>query len=152
MNNVKHKKKVAEPTILIVEDHDALRDSLRRWLSSTFPDCTFFEAGSGEEAVAMASSQLPNIVLMDIGLPKMNGIDATRHILNASPESKIVMLTIHDISDYKADAKAAGAEAYVSKHMMHKELIPTLEKLLLHLVDTKSDSPPLKRNGTGNSS
>jgi DNA-binding NarL/FixJ family response regulator len=135
MNNVKYKKKVAEATILIVEDHDALRDSLRRWLSSTFPDCTFFEAGSGEEAVAMASSHLPNIVLMDIGLPKMSGIEATRLIKKAVPNIKVVILTIHDVVDYKTDALAAGAIAYIPKHAMHTELIPVVTKLLSHPDD-----------------
>jgi DNA-binding NarL/FixJ family response regulator len=149
MNNVKYKKKVAKATILIVEDHDALRDSLRRWLSSVFPDCIFFEASTGEEAVAHASAYVPDIILMDIGLPKMSGIEATRQIRNAVPETNVVMLTIHDFTDYRNDSIDVGAVAFISKHMMHKELIPTLEKLLSHPVDTSLDSHPSKRKDNG---
>ncbi len=145
MNNVKYKKKVAKATILIVEDHDALRDSLRKWLSSIFPDCNFMDAKSGEEAVALASDRSPDIVLMDIGLPKMNGIEATRYILKAVPTTHVVILTIHDVADYKTDASAAGAIAYIPKHRMHSELIPVVTKLLLHPDDNMLDFSKMKR-------
>jgi DNA-binding NarL/FixJ family response regulator len=145
MNNVKYKKKVAEATILIVEDHDALRDSLRKWLSSIFPDCNFIDAKSGEEAIKLASSHLPDIVLMDIGLPKMSGIEATRYILKAVPKTHVVILTIHDVADYKTDASAAGAVAYIPKHAMHSELIPVMTKLLSHPEDNMLNFSEMKR-------
>jgi len=140
MNNVKYKKKVAKATILIVEDHDALRDSLRRWLSSIFPDCTFFDVSTGEEAVAHTSVHIPDIILMDIGLPKMSGIEATRQIMNAIPETNVVILTIHDGTDYRNDSADAGAVAYIPKHRMHSELIPVVTKLLLHPDDNMLDA------------
>jgi DNA-binding NarL/FixJ family response regulator len=145
MNNVKYKKKVAKATILIVEDHDALRDSLRKWLSSIFPDCNFMDAKSGEEAIELASSHLPDIVLMDIGLPKMSGIEAPRQIRNAVPETHVVILTIHDVADYKTDALAAGAVAYIPKHAMHSELIPVVTKLLSHPDDNMLNFSKMKR-------
>jgi DNA-binding NarL/FixJ family response regulator len=138
MKNSQDKNQVIKPTILIVEDHDALRDSLRRWLSSIFPDCDFLEAKTGEDAVALIPDRLPDIVIMDIGLPGMNGIEATRHIKGTVQKTQVVMLTIHDISDYKVDAASAGAIAYVPKHRMHSELIPVLEKLLPHIKNTGS--------------
>ncbi len=115
---------------MIVEDHDAVRASLREWLSATFPQCRFLEAKSGEEAVALASAQPPDIVLMDIGLPKMSGIEATRRIKAVVPQAQVVMLTIYDDPAHQADAAAAGACAYVTKRKMHKELIPLITKLL----------------------
>jgi two-component system invasion response regulator UvrY len=145
MNNVKYKKKVNEATIMIVEDHDALRDSLKKWLSSTFQNCEFLEAKSGEEAIELASSHLPDIVLMDIGLPKMSGLEATRGIKNAVPTIQVVILTIHDGTDYKADAEAAGAVAFIPKHSMHSELIPVVTKLLSHPDDNMLNFSKMKR-------
>lgn len=118
------------PTIMIVEDHDAVRAALCDWLGAAFPNCIVIEAKSGEEAVDLALAQPPDVVLMDISLPGMNGIGATRRIKAAVPQTQVVMLTIHEAPEYQADAMAAGASAYIVKRHMHTELIPTLSKLL----------------------
>lgn len=117
-------------TIMIVEDNDTVRTSLRDWLSTTFSECSFLAAKSGEEAVALALANHPDIVLMDIGLQQMDGIEATRRIKFLLPKVHVVMLTVHEAHEYKADAISAGASAYVTKRKMHKELIPILTTLL----------------------
>ena len=117
-------------TILIVEDNDVVRSSLQDWLSATFPECTFQMVKSGEEAVEKVANWPPTIVLMDIGLPGMNGIQATRMIKAASPETKVVMLTIYNDVEHRADASEAGANAYLSKSKMHSELVPLMKRLL----------------------
>jgi len=128
------------PLILIVEDHDVLRASLCDWLGDTFPACRFLEARSGEEAVVLAGAAPPAIVLMDIGLPQMNGIAATRHIKAAAPHAQVVMLTNYEADDYQADARAAGASAYVLKWKMQAELIPLLARWLGNLLDPDGGS------------
>jgi DNA-binding NarL/FixJ family response regulator len=117
-------------TILIVEDHDAVRGSLREWLETIFPQCRVIEAASGEEAVALAQTNLPRLVVMDIGLPQMNGIEATRRIKASVPSAQIVVLTIYEDDLYRADAEVAGASAFVPKRSMQTKLIPTLVALL----------------------
>jgi DNA-binding NarL/FixJ family response regulator len=117
-------------TILIVEDHDAVRKSLRDWLEVEFPQCRVIEAASGEEAIALIRVESPRLVVMDISLPGMSGIEATRQIKAALPSAQIVMLTIHEGDAYRADATAAGASAYVPKRVMQSELLPTLAALL----------------------
>lgn len=117
-------------TILIVEDHDTVRRSLREWLETVFPDHQFVEASTGEEALAAIQDRLPNVIIMDISLPEMNGVETTRHIKAMVPTAKIVMLTIHEGEAYRADAAAAGANAYVPKRAMQTELIPALSALL----------------------
>jgi DNA-binding NarL/FixJ family response regulator len=117
-------------TILIVEDHDAVRRSLREWLEAVFPQCRVMEATSGEEAVAMAQVTSPRVVVMDIVLPQMDGIEATRRIKADMPTVEVVILTIHEAEAYRADAAAAGAGAYVPKRAMRTELIPALAALL----------------------
>jgi len=117
-------------TILIVEDHTDVRRALRDWLGLEFPRCRVIEAASGEEAIALARSESPRLVVMDIRLPGMNGIETARQIKAALPFTQIVMLTIHTGDIYLADARAAGASAYVTKQRMHSELVPTLAALL----------------------
>ena len=116
--------------ILIVDDHDQVRASLKNWLGATFPNHDFIEAASGEEAVAMSRENEPVLVLMDIALPEMNGIEATRQIKAARPATQVVMLTIHDAPDYRRDAEEAGACAFIGKERAHSCLIPVLRRLL----------------------
>ena len=123
-------------TILIVEDHDELRETLVEWLKSVFSDCTFLVAGSGEKAIELAEAHQPAIVLMDIQLPGINGIEAIRRIKKISPQTQALILSVMNVSAYKEEAMAAGACAYINKQHMHAELIPALTKLLsLHTTE-----------------
>ena len=117
-------------TILIVEDHEAVRRSLRDWLLVEFPQCRVIEVASGEEAIALIQVESPRLVVMDISLPGMSGIEATRQIKAALPSAQVVMLTIHEDDTYRADATTAGASGYVPKRVMQTELLPTLAALL----------------------
>jgi len=117
-------------TILIVDDHGAVRLSLRSWLELVFPQCQFVEAASGEEAVTMAQSNQPTLVIMDVGLPGINGIEATRRIKASLPSVQVVMLSVNDDEAYQIQAAAAGASAYVSKWRMQTDLQPVLTQLL----------------------
>jgi len=117
-------------TLLVVEDHEALRDSLKNWLLTVFEDFRVFLAASGEEAVDKAAELKPDIILMDVFLPKLNGIDALRLIRNEMPEAKVIMLSIYEDPVYQADAIAAGACAYVAKRKMGTELVPLIKRLL----------------------
>jgi two-component system invasion response regulator UvrY len=121
--------------ILIVEDHDAVRRSLRDWLKVEFPQYRVIEAVSGEEAMALTQIESPHLVVMDITLPGMSGIEATRQIKATLPSAQIVMLTVHEDETYRADATAAGASAYVPKRAMQTELVRTLAALLANTHD-----------------
>ena len=116
--------------ILIVEDHDELRETLVEWLQSVFSNCTFLVAGSGEKAIELAEAHQPAIVLMDIQLPGINGIEAIRRIKKISPQTQALILSVMNVSAYRDEALAAGACAYINKQHMHAELIPVLTKLL----------------------
>lgn len=119
-----------EQHILIVEDHPGVRKSLRECLELAFPQYQLLEAASGEEAVAIAETVLPGLVIMDIGLPGMNGIEATESIKKILPDTQVVMLTICDDDDYRNHASAAGASAYVAKRDVKTDLLPTLRRIL----------------------
>ena len=116
--------------ILIVEDHKVLRNSLRDWLKGVFPQCDFSEAASGETAIEICRTITPDLILMDISLPRLNGIGTVKHILSLVPKAKVIMLTIHEEEAYRIEAMSAGASAYVPKSVMKTELIPTMTRLL----------------------
>lgn len=121
---------VAAHTILIVEDHERTREVVRDWLSFVFPSFRLLEAGNGEEALRMAVQHQPEIVLMDVEMPGMKGIEATRRLKLALPSANVVVLSIYSAPEYRSAAAAAGAVAYVTKNTMHQELVPTLVGLL----------------------
>lgn len=116
--------------ILIVEDHNALRASLRDLLSSYFPNSFIVEAKNGEEAISLAFTHHPDVVLMDISMPGITGIESTRRIKNELPMTRVVILTIHENPEYRIDAAAAGASTFIPKRKMGTDLIPVLSDLL----------------------
>jgi DNA-binding NarL/FixJ family response regulator len=101
--------------ILLVDDFKPWRVAARRILSAV-PDFQIVgEASNGVEAIEQAAALLPDIVLLDIGMPLLNGIEAARTIRQASPESKIIFLTEQDDEDVMSVALATGAEEYLVK-------------------------------------
>lgn len=117
-------------TILMVDDHEAMRLSLRSWLELIYPQWRLEEAASGEEAVIMAQVFKPDLVIMDLGLPGMDGFEATRRIKASLPSTPVVMLSVNDDEAYRRQAASVGAAAYVSKWQMQTELQPLLAQLL----------------------
>ena len=101
--------------VLLVDDHPLVREGLRALLTS-LPDMTIVgEAGDGEEAVTMALELQPDIILMDLHMPKLNGIEATRRIVSASPHIGILVLTMLGDDDSVFGAMRAGARGYLLK-------------------------------------
>ncbi len=105
-----------DPTrILIADDHTLLRDGLRALLAS-IPDIEVLgEAATGQEALRLATELQPDVILMDIQMPDMNGIEATRQILRTSPHMGIIILTMFKDDDSVFAAMRAGARGYVLK-------------------------------------
>ncbi|GAB4573344.1 MAG: response regulator transcription factor [Anaerolineae bacterium] len=101
--------------ILIADDHTLFRDGLRALLSSVEDISVVGEAASGQAAVALAADLIPDVILMDIQMPELNGIEATRQILRANPHIGVIMLTMFDDDDSVFAAMRAGARGYVLK-------------------------------------
>ncbi len=117
-------------TLLIVEDNYYVRVLLRDWLADILPACRLLEAGDGEEAIEIALEERPTGVLMDIGLPRLNGLEATRRLLAAWPEARIVLMSHAEAARHTSEGLAAGAKAVISKRDMDSQLIPLLADLL----------------------
>ena len=112
--------------LLLVDDHAVVRSGLRMLLASESDVEIVGEAGSGSEAVAAAASARPDVILMDIGLPDMTGIEATRVVKSGFPEIAIVALTIHEDEEYFFRMLDAGASGYVPKRAAPEELLTAI--------------------------
>ncbi len=116
-----------QPTsILIADDHNIMRKTLRQWLSNKFPDLKVFEAHSGEQALKILTDSFVDLVLMDIHLPGINGIETTKQIKSIFPELPVIVLTVQEDVRYQAEAKQVGADAYVVKRKMYTDLVPLM--------------------------
>ena len=112
--------------VLLVEDHETVREGLRMLLDSQ-PDIEVVgEAANGRLAVEYSERFHPHVVIMDLSMPEMNGLQATQAIKKGSPETAIVALTRHDYAAFVEELKKAGASAYVLKQSVSRELLDAI--------------------------
>ncbi len=116
--------------ILIVDDHPTLREGLRSLLSSQDVFDIVGEAGDGLEAVALVDQLRPDLVLMDISMPRMDGIAATREIKGKRPETKILIFSVYKTPEYIKAALEAGADGYILKESPRTKLILSIKNIL----------------------
>jgi len=116
--------------VLLVDDHQIMREGLRALLDSEPDMSVVAEAGDGRAAVEMAREFGPNVVIMDIVLPLLNGIEATRQILAALPLTKVIALSMHAENHFVADMLRAGASGYVLKECGFEELRQAIDTVL----------------------
>jgi DNA-binding NarL/FixJ family response regulator len=109
-------------TVLLVDDHSLVRRGFRRMLEDEKDMDVVGEAGDGEAAVKLAKELRPQVVVMDCALPGMNGLQATREILEDSPDANVLMLSMHSESTWVRQAIEAGAKGYMLKNAMDLEL------------------------------
>lgn len=113
-------------SILIVDDHPVFRSGLRSLLELQPGLLVVGEAGSAEDALRLASELQPDVILMDIQLPSMNGIEATRRIKSVNPRIQILMLTMFQDDDSVFAAVRAGAQGYVLKGSNEEEIVRSI--------------------------
>jgi DNA-binding NarL/FixJ family response regulator len=114
------------PRVLIVDDHAFIRRGVQTILHP-FPEWEFCgEAENGKEAIRLADELKPEVIIMDISMPGLNGIEATRAIRKTQPSVKIVLLTLHDSSELLRIAFRAGARGYLLKTDAEQELVKAL--------------------------
>ena len=115
-------------TVLLVDDHEMVRRGVRAFLE-TRPDITVVaEAGSGEEAVKLAAEHAPDVALMDLIMPGMDGVEATRRLTARSPRTSVVMLTSYHDDEHVFPAIQAGALSYILKEVGPDELADAVRK------------------------
>ena len=115
-------------SVLLVDDHAMVRQGVKAFLV-TQPDLSVVgEAGSGEEAIKLAAQLIPDVILMDLIMPSMDGVEATRRVKQVSPRSQIVVLTSYHEDEHIFPALKAGALSYILKDVSAEELAAAVRK------------------------
>lgn len=118
--------------ILIADDHEVVRRGVRTLLEARAGWQICDEAAEGREAVEKAGRLQPDVVILDIGMPVLNGLEATRQIREVSPRSEVLVLTMHESEQVVAEVLAAGARGYVLKSDAGRDLVNAVEALGQH--------------------
>jgi DNA-binding NarL/FixJ family response regulator len=116
-------------TVLLVDDHSLVRRGFRRLLEDESDMEVVGEAGNGEESIRLARELHPQVVVMDCALPGINGLQATRKVVEESPEISVLMLSMHTESTWVRQAIDAGAKGYVLKDALDLELGAAIRKI-----------------------
>ena len=115
-------------TVMIVDDHEMVRRGAFSYLEAQPDISVVAQAGSGEEAVRLAQECIPDVVLMDLVMPGMDGVEATRRVKNISPRTQIVILTSFHQDEYIFPALQAGAISYLLKDVKATELVEAIHR------------------------
>ena len=113
--------------VLLVDDHDLVRLGIKKLLSD-FPNIQIVgEANSGEKAIEIIEKVKPDVILMDVKMPGMGGLEATKHIVNEHPEIKILVVTVYGDEPYPTRVLQAGASGYMTKGVSVDEMIQAIK-------------------------
>ena len=103
---------------------------LQNQINTYKTDYEIRDVSTGENAVKLCGEIKPDLIIMDIKLPGINGLLATKQIKKMFPDTIVVMLSVYDIPSFQSEAAANGASAFLSKNNMYKDLVPTIQKLM----------------------
>lgn len=112
--------------VMLVDDHELVRTGIRRLLDEAAGVTVVAEAASGEEAIALARKRRPDVVLMDVSMPGIGGLEATRQLCQLLPKLKIIVLTMHDDDPFPTRLLDAGASGYLTKGCTLEEIVTAL--------------------------
>lgn len=119
------------PQILLADDHELVRNGLRDVLAKRSGWDVCGEAANGREAVQKAKELQPDVVILDVSMPELNGVEATREIVKTCPKTEVLVLTVHDSDSLIREILDAGARGYILKSDATKKLIAAVESLLV---------------------
>jgi two-component system response regulator DegU len=115
--------------LAIVDDHELARESLQNMLSDEGDIEIVGEAANGRQALLLCSRLRPDLILMDVRMPEMDGLDATKEVKERYPEISVIMLTMHENPDYLLEALKAGAAGYVLKDAPQEDIIEAIRRV-----------------------
>lgn len=113
--------------IVIIDDHQLFREGVKRILDFEPSFEVIAEGDDGEEALAIVDAHKPDVVIMDINMPKVNGVEATKQLIEADEDTKVIILSIHDDENYVTHALKTGARGYLLKEMDADTLIEAVK-------------------------
>ncbi len=127
-------------SVLIADDDERFRGELRQLLARE-PEVSVAEARDGDEALRLTREMRPSVVLMDITMPSVDGLEATRRIKALQPETKIIIVTVHAEEPYRRAARESGADGFLVKKTLTGELMPMIRRLVPQSRKGPGDSP-----------
>ena len=116
--------------VLLADDHDLVRIGIKHLLESHLGFRVVGEARNGEEAIALATEYMPDVILMDVSMPKMGGLEATEKLLRISPDFKIIALSVHATGPAPTRMLEAGAAGYITKGGDPSEIVAAIRKVV----------------------
>ena len=116
-------------TVLIVDDNAQFRTLLREIVAKEPELHVVSEAADGAEAIQLAQDLRPDILLLDLGMPRVNGLEVLRWSKAERPECQVIIVTVHTEDAYRQAAEASGADAFLLKRTLGTDLLPTLQRL-----------------------
>lgn len=122
--------KTSEARVAVVDDHDFMRETMRDMLSDEEGISVVGEARDGREALELCRRERPDLVLMDVRMPRMDGLAATKEIKKQFPATSVLMVTMHENTDYLLEALRAGAAGYVLKDASREEMTSAVRRVL----------------------
>lgn len=143
------------PRILIVDDHEIVREGIRTLINRARPTWEICgEAANGKEAIAAVQSMKPDVVVLDITMPGLSGLEATQKLVKSDLETRILMFTMHESSRLANDVREAGAHGLVLKSQASRDLIVAIETLLaggtfFPTPETNTPPPPSTKFSPG---
>jgi DNA-binding NarL/FixJ family response regulator len=143
------------PRVVIADDHEIVREGIRRLLTRLRPAWEICgEAASGSQTIELVKTQKPNVVILDITMPGMSGLEAARHIAKLDLGCRILIFTVHDSEWLKSEIRETCAHGYVQKSQVARDLVVAIERLLEggtffsddKPVDRRQDSNPQQQS------
>ena len=137
-------QRVEHVTTVIVVDDDPDYLWLVRFILESGPDKTAIvgEAASGEEALGLVLHKHPDIVIVDLMMPRLNGLELTRRIKQQRPQTKILMMSAYTEDTYRRIASVSGADGFVNKNLIQTALVPAIREIMVRPPSTLHEPPP----------
>ncbi len=117
-------------TIIIADDHPLMRNALKMWIEEQQDMKVIAEASNGKEAVDICTKLRPNLVIMDINMPMLNGLEATRQIVAKCPETEVLVVTVHSDNEHILSIMRAGASGYLTKNSSGEEIVHAIRSVI----------------------
>ena len=116
--------------VLLVDDHPVIRQGFRRILTQAFSDLCVGEAETGEQAIALSESSVWDLIILDLSLPGLSGLEVIRDVRRMQPESRIIVVSIHSPQQFARRALSVGAAAYLEKSAAPEEMVKAVAEVL----------------------